>query len=138
MVENTTTATVMIRPDEDSDNFSYQKALKMSTATKKEIDRVADEYGFESQSQAYRYFLTIGAMAVPKLDPRNEDTIPNSQDDDYHPLTLRDILPETPEEAKDIRDEVIEDFADEVLDEVINDPQINKDGWNAWVENEGV
>lgn len=119
-----------IKPDGDSQRKSERIEIQAGEVNKKQIDDRIEDLGFPSKAAGYRYFINLGMNAYAETDPRNVEA---KETDGYTPLTLRDVLPEDKENALDLRDEVLERIEDELLQEAQNDPKIQIEGWNAWL-----
>jgi len=121
-----------IKPDEAASARSKQVGIIVTEATNEELEQAADELGVSSLSIAYRYFITMGMRAVAETNPQNQSTNVDTQE--YNPLRLRDVLPESEEDALNLRDgELLEALDNEIAREIEDDPMIEKSGWNVWL-----
>jgi hypothetical protein len=125
-----------IKPDSDTQTYDAQISVGLTEATQNELEEAAERLGFDAKSPAYRYFLTMGMNAVFETDPRGSVSETKESDTQYDSLSIRDVLPDNKEEALNLKDdEIVEAISEELLDEITNDPKINKDGWNIWLSN---
>lgn len=116
-------------PDADSNTKTHNMNVALSEPHIEQIEDAAEELDMSSRSEAYRYFLTLGMRAMIETDPRNS----TSSDGGYDSLTLRDILPDSKEEALNLREgEVVEKFDEVLAEEIDNDPKIEMEGWKVW------
>lgn len=130
------TVNFRIKPDSDTQTYDAQIGVGLTKATQNELEEAAERLGFDAKSPAYRYFLTIGMNAVFETDPRGSISETKESDTQYDSLSIRDVLPDNKEEALNLKDdEIVEAISEELLDEITNDPKINKDGWNVWLSN---
>lgn len=122
-----------IEPHSDADTKSQTMKIQMPKSGKKEIDKTAEELGFQNKSAAYRYFITLGMNAIVETDPRNQSVELDLEE--YRPMTIRDVLPKEKESAVDIRTELLDKIDERLFEELQNDPAVKTEGWSAWIEN---
>lgn len=120
-----------VDPDADTNKKTKSLQIAMTEPNKEKIEKAADELSFNSRSEAYRYFLNLGMHCMIELDPRGSTT---NSDGEHSPMTVRDVLPDSEDEAIDVRDEVISRIDDRLLEEVQQDPEINQKGWKVWTK----
>lgn len=105
--------------------------VKVPNQLREEVEEAVELYNFESKSAAVRHFVAIGLRCVMETDPRNDRS--GEGGGEYSPLTIRDVLPNSKEDALSLRDEEVLERLDEVLvEEVANDPKIEQEGWEVW------
>ena len=93
------------------------------------FEQLKEEYGFKSNAGAIRYFLNIGMRSIVDTDPRNNTKTADGQST---APKIRDYVPEGRENAVDLKDELPEIIAAEMLDIVEADDQIKRDKFEVW------
>jgi len=122
-----------IKSNSDPDSQYTNRTLAVTEATLEELQEVMEEHGFDNRSEALRYFLTIGMNSFVETDPRNKRA--QNRDEGYTPLTIREILPDSKDDALDLREEEILDEVDKRLpEEIAEDPKIVQEGWEVWTK----
>lgn len=123
--------TIQVRPDADSDELTAEVQPTVSDPHLQELQDAADALGYTSRSAAYRAFLTIGMNAIFHMDPRSGDEGKSAEGHD--PLTLRDVLPNSKENALNVREgELLDKLDDRLAEEIAEDPVIKQEGWKVW------
>ena len=126
--------TFMLKPHEEAEQKSELVSPALSEPTKEELEDFAEDANFGTLSEATRYCLKIGMMAYTETDPRNKNQNDSSPQQQYQPLTIRDVLPEDEENAVNIQgDSILERIDDKLLEELQNDPAVKFEGWNVWL-----
>jgi hypothetical protein len=122
---------IPVRPDSDSDKATAEISPSFSDPHLQELEDAAEDLGFTNKSAAYRAFLTIGMNAIFHLDPRNDDG--GKSGEGHEPLTLRDVLPDSKENALNMREgELLDKLDDRLATEIAEDPAIKQEGWKVW------
>jgi hypothetical protein len=95
------------------------------------FDELKEQYNFNSDAEAARSFLFMGMRSVVDNDPRH--STPSQAGDGFSPVTIRQLVPEGPENAVDMTDEFwTQILRDELVDIVGDDPEINRDGYEIY------
>lgn len=117
---------VQIHPTKSEDRSREQRIAP--TINEIEYDRfeeLRNQYGFTSDAQAARYFISIGMKSIVENDPRNNTDQP-TKDRESAPM-IRDFIPEGKENAIDLFEEVPEEIRNNIIDIVQEDPEIERD-----------
>lgn len=88
------------------------------------FEELRDQYGFTNDSQAARYFITIGMKSIVQNDPRSK-----SDQSDGNEVTgpmIRDFIPEGEENAIDLYKEVPQEIRENMIDIIQEDPEIKR------------
>jgi len=65
--------------------------------------------------------------ALVENDPRTQN-----QESTDNAVTIRDYIPEGKKNAVDVREQLIKEIEDDLLNIVSNDPEVTLDGWKAY------
>lgn len=103
-----------------------QLQTTLNTAEYRDFQRLADDH-FKNKAQAARKLITIGMHAFVEHDPRNQH-----QDSPDNVVTIRDYIPEGKENAVDVREELIKEIENDLLNIVNNDPEVKLEGWKVY------
>lgn len=96
------------------------------------FDELKEQYGFAKDSQAARTFLKLGMMSIVDNDPRHS-MASGADDKGVDPVTIRELIPESEENAVDITDEFWSKvLRDRMLDIVEEDPEIHRNGFEIY------
>jgi hypothetical protein len=98
----------------------------LNTAEYRDFRELADSY-FKNEAQAARKLITLGMHAFVEHDPRTQN-----QESTDNAVTIRDYIPEGEKNAVDVREQLIKEIEDDLLDIVSNDPEVTLDGWKAY------
>lgn len=98
----------------------------LNTAEYRDFQELADSY-FKNEAQAARKLVTLGMHALVEHDPRTQN-----QESTDNAVTIRDYIPEGKKNAVDVREQLIKEIEDDLLDIVSNDPEVTLDGWKAY------
>ncbi|WP_430506576.1 hypothetical protein [Haloparvum sp. PAK95] len=122
-----------IKPDSDPDSQFTNRNVAVTEATLEEIQEAIETHGFDNQSEGIRYFLTLGMRAFVETDPRNKKS--RDEGGSYTPLTIRDLLPDSKEDALNMREgEVLDEIDERLAEEITEDPKIAQEGWEVWTK----
>jgi Arc/MetJ-type ribon-helix-helix transcriptional regulator len=122
-----------IKPNSDPDSQYTNRNFAVTEATLEELQDAIEKHGFDNQSEALRYFLTLGMNSFVETDPRNKKS--RNGDEGYTPLTIREVLPDSKEDALDMREgEVLDEIDKRLAEEIAEDPKIAQEGWKVWTE----
>ena len=104
-------------------------STRMNTVEWERFEELKEEYGFGTDSAALRYFINIGMRATVETDPRNSRSKAESQ----NPVPkIRDYIPEGKENAVDLKDDLPDIIAENMLDIAEADDKIKRDGFEVW------
>ncbi|WP_262181331.1 hypothetical protein [Haloarcula laminariae] len=95
------------------------------------FDKLKEKYNFPYDSEAARCFLKLGMMSAVDNDPRHVTA--SETNEDFSPVTIRQLVPEGADNAVDMTDEFWEQILrDEMMDIVADDPAIHRDGFKIY------
>lgn len=117
-------------PGQEADSHRPLK-ISSSNLNIERFERLKEEYNFTSKSEAARYFLNLGMMSMVETDPRHTGS--GGTDEPFNPVTIRELIPEGKDNSVDISGEFWDEILrDEMLDIVEEDPEIKRDGYEAY------
>lgn len=106
--------------------------FEVSDLHKSELDKIPEELNLPSRAAAIRTLVEIGRHTIAENDPRNLE----SQESADQSPTIRSYVPEGKNNAIPIREDSEETLLDRIehdlLDAVIDDPELEKDGWKVY------
>lgn len=118
----------MIHPKKATDRESPMD-IKFNTLQWERFEKLKEKNGFSNEATAARYFLNLGMRAIIETDPRTNREAAKSKDS---VPKVRDYVPEGKENAVDLKDELPEIIAENMLDIAEADDKINRDGFEVW------
>jgi hypothetical protein len=111
----------------------YTLSLDAPEITVERVDKFADEYNFSTRSAALRHLISTGLQAAVMDDPRTPSpTDTESEDETSESVKLKDFVPVGRANAVDVRDDLIEEIDESLLEAVQKDPDIEMDGWEVY------
>ena len=88
------------------------------------FEELRNQYGFTNDSQAARYFITIGMKSIVQNDPRSKSDRPDNNE--VTGPMIRDFIPEGEENAIDLYEEVPQEIRENMIDIIQEDPEIKR------------
>jgi hypothetical protein len=95
------------------------------------FDELKHQGNFASDAEAARVFLNLGMRSIVDNDPRHMAA--SQTDEEFSPTTIREKVPEGPDNAVDMTGEFWEEILrGEMLKIVTEDPEIKRDGYDIY------
>ena len=95
------------------------------------FDELKDQYNFSSDAEAGRFFLQLGMRSTVDNDPRH--TAAPQTDEDFSPVTIRELVPTGTDNAVDMTGEFWEEILRSEMPEIVTeDPEIKRDGYDIY------
>lgn len=128
------TEAVSIHPTKGSDGLDEQLRTSLSDVDAEEFEQRVEQYGFNSKSEAARFFINIGMKSIVQNDPRDPQSTNDSieSEEEYDHRTIREFVPEGEENSVDVRDELLDKIDGELLNICMEDPEITVDNFQVY------
>lgn len=92
------------------------------------VDEFAEKSHFKSKSAAIRSLVMLGIRNYAFEPPVTPSESKQSPDSDFSPTTIREMIPEGEENSVHLFEELPDKIEGQLLDTVVNDPEIQRDG----------
>lgn len=97
------------------------------------VDEFVEKSEFQDRSTAMRSMMLLGMREYTVGDPRKDQNRAETEsDDEFSPVTVRDLIPEGEENAVSLKDELPDIIDEKMLEIVEEDPEIRRNGWEVY------